>query len=520
MTALFISFLLLLCTSLKLSHATTYPVYNISNFLGGGSVLGDGGLAVNAKVEYTEGVAVNSKGEVLVVQNFYGRVRKVDKNGYVTTIAGFGTSGDSSGNGGLATNAMLGYPAGITVNDKDEIYLVEYGTHMVRKILVNGTIQEFAGILNGGGFGGDNGLATNAIFNHPYGVSVNPLTGDVYISDFSNNRIRKVDSSGIISTYVGTGNTEYGADDILAVNANINSPYYIATGPNGDLYIPLVGSSRICKVSYSTGKITTIAGTGAYGYSGDGGLAINAVIRYPKSIAIGKHGEIFFTDSDNQVIRRITPDGIITTIAGTGNFGYSGDGGLATSADISKPTGIAVDSNGTIYFCDNNNNRVRKLVPYCLDGKLVNGTCEFSCFGIKNNLATVCNGHGNCLATNSCLCDSGWKGNVQCSQFSCDGLNNCNGHGSCVLNNTCQCQDGWKGNLECSQYSCERVNNCNGRGACVGVNTCLCVSGYFGKECQYKTCFANSNNEMLNYGNRPFTMSERFCQKINKQLLV
>ena len=215
-----------------------------------------------------------------------------------------------------------------------------------------GIITTIAG--NGiAGYSGDGGLATNAELNNPYGVAVDS-NGNIYIADTNNNRIRKVNSTtGIITTIAGNGTAGYSGDGGLATNAELYYPYGVAVDSNGNIYIADTYNNRIRKVNSTTGIITTIAGNGTAGYSGDGGPATNAQLNYPYGVAVDSSGNIYIADTDNNRIRKVnSTTGIITTIAGNGNPGYSGDGGPATNAELYDPSGVAVDSNGNIYIAD------------------------------------------------------------------------------------------------------------------------------------------------------------------------
>jgi trimeric autotransporter adhesin len=222
------------------------------------------------------------------------------------------------------------------------------------------TVYAFAGSGNGG-FGGDGATAVSALFQTPSAVAVDP-SGNVYIADSYNARIRKINTAGTISTFAGTGTSGFSGDGGPATLAQLNMPYWISLDPSGNVYVSDFFNSRIRKIN-SSGVISTIAGTGAGGFSGDGGAAINAQINCPAGMAIDAAGNLYFADGCNQRVRKINQAGVISTVAGTGTFGYSGDGGPATSAQLYSPAGIALDASGNLYISESMNRRIRKITP-------------------------------------------------------------------------------------------------------------------------------------------------------------
>ncbi len=215
------------------------------------------------------------------------------------------------------------------------------------------------------GDSGDGGLATSAQLSRPIGVFVDS-NGDFYIADRDNSKIRKVTASdGNITTIAGTGSAGYNNDGILATTAELDRAVGIAVASNGDVYIGDRNNFRVRKIDAVSGNISTIAGDGNNGFSGDGGLAVSAVLGKPRQVTLDGNGDLFFADLDNHSIRRIDADGFIETIAGSGTTtgGYSGDGGAATSAELNEPRDMAVDANGNIYVADRNNHVIRKLTP-------------------------------------------------------------------------------------------------------------------------------------------------------------
>jgi sugar lactone lactonase YvrE len=275
----------------------------------------------------------------------------------IITLAGTGVSG-YSGDGGPAGSAELNSPYGVSVDASANVYIADTGNSVIRRVDSTGKITTIAG--NGiKAYGGDGGPATSAALFSPY-RAVADRAGNVYIADFYNNRIRKVDTSGTITTVVGTGTQGYNGDGIPATTAQLNNPAAVALDGGGNLYIADTWNHRIRKIDTS-GTINTIAGTGFPGVLGDGGAATLAQVNQPEGVGVDSSGNVYIADYGNSKIRKIDTSGIINTIAGTGSIGYSGDGGPATAASLNLPTGVAVDRAGNVYIADNQNSRVRKV---------------------------------------------------------------------------------------------------------------------------------------------------------------
>jgi uncharacterized protein YjdB len=343
-------------------------VYNISTYAGTGTLgfSGDGGAASSAQFSYPYAVAVTSAGTVYVADQVNNRIRKITSTGIISTIAGNGTYGNT-GDGGAATAATLANPQGVAVDAAGNVYVADYGNNRIRKISTTGIITNFAG----SGTGVDGGAATAADVYHPSAVAVD-ASGNVYIAETGNNRVRKVNTSGIISTVAGTGVSGFSGDGGSATAAKLSSPFGVSTDASGNVYIADLGNNRIRKVS--GGVISTVAGTGVAGFSGDGGAATSAAINTPYGMTLDASGNMYICDYNNFRIRRVSSTGVISTIAGTGTATYGGDGGLATLADLNRPTGIAVDASGNIYIADNNNQRVRKLCVLPVSGTITGPT--------------------------------------------------------------------------------------------------------------------------------------------------
>ncbi len=268
-------------------------------------------------------------------------INNTDAQDIITTVAG------GKGDGGAATAATLNCPYGIISDSSGNIYIADKNNDCIRKITVSsGIISTIAG-TGSQSYSGDGGAATNAKLYQPFGVGVD-ISGNVYIADSYNNAIRAIAvSTGIITTIAGTGIASYSGDGDVATSATLYNPSGVTVDSSGNVYIADYGNHRIRKVTILTGKIATIAGTGASSYSGDGGVATSAELNRPSGIALDFVGNTYIADSNNNRIRKVTVStGIITTIAGTGTGGYSGDGGASTSAMIYFPTHVALDSAG------------------------------------------------------------------------------------------------------------------------------------------------------------------------------
>jgi sugar lactone lactonase YvrE len=266
----------------------------------------------------------------------------------ITTIAGTGST-TYSGDNGQATAAGLKNPFGVALDAAGNVYIADTYNHRIRKATIStGIITTIAG-TGTSSYSGDNGPATSATLNNPSGVALDSA-GNIYIADLGNSRIRKVTvSTGIISTIAGTGTVSYSGDNGQATSATLNYPFGVGLDTASNVYIADTSNHRIRKVTISTGIITTFAGTGTASYSGDNGPATSATLNYPSGVAVDSAGNIYIAATENNRIRKVTVStGIITTIAGSSTSGsYSGDNGPATSATLYNPYGVAVDSAGT-----------------------------------------------------------------------------------------------------------------------------------------------------------------------------
>jgi len=306
--------------------------------------------------------------------------------GNVTTLAGDGTQG-FSGDGGPATAAVTNFPSGIAIDNTGNIYFSEITNSVVRKIATDGTISTIAGIVGNFGFSGDGGQATAAELDFPQGVAVD-ASGNIYIADRDNHRIRKVDvATGIITTVAGNGTVGDGGDGSLAINAELDSAQDMVVDNAGNVYISDWLNNKIRKVDANTGIITTIAGTGDSGFSGDGADATLARLKSPSGIALDATGNIFFCDRGNDRVRKIATDGTITTVVGKGGFNaFSGDGGQATDAELNNPSGLTIDNDGNLYVVDRDNHRIRKITTDGIINTIVGtGSTGFSGGGFNGD---------------------------------------------------------------------------------------------------------------------------------------
>ncbi|HKQ77989.1 MAG TPA: hypothetical protein VJ810_30105, partial [Blastocatellia bacterium] len=275
----------------------------------------------------------------------------------VDAFAGTGGAGDS-GDGGPAIAARLS-PFGLAVDAAGNLLVADDEAHRVRRITPGGTINAFAG--NGAlGASGDGAGAVNAAMNVPQDVVVD-AAGNVYISDSNNHRVRRVAPNGVITTYAGTGVPDFGGDGGPAAQARLSLPTGLALDSAGNLYIADSGNARVRKVTASTGVITTVAGNGLVGFSGDGGQATEATFKLPFGVAVDRNGALYICDTRDNRIRRVGTNGVITTICGTGVAGYNGDGRPALGAQIGSGGFMTTDSDGNLYFADFLNHRIRKI---------------------------------------------------------------------------------------------------------------------------------------------------------------
>jgi sugar lactone lactonase YvrE len=353
-------------------NESSQNILSISTIAGNGTkgFSGDGGPATLAQMDAPVDVAVDMAGNLFIADTWNNRIRKVTSKGIISTVAGNGTKG-FSGDGGLAVSAMLNAPHNLAVDREGNLFITDLGNYRIRKVTPSGVIATVAG--NGtGGFSEDGGPAVSAMLSSPCGIAVD-IAGNLFIAEIVDNRIRKVAPGGMISTVAGNGTKLktglvvsnevivtklFSGDGGPAISAMLHAPQSVAVDTAGNLFIADTYNNRIRKVA-SDSIITTVAGNGTAGFSGDGGSAASAQLAGPTAIAVDTAGNMFIA-ADHR-IRKVTPDGTITTVAGIGTAGFSGDGGPAASAELSYPSAVAVDTMGNLFIAEWNNNRIRKV---------------------------------------------------------------------------------------------------------------------------------------------------------------
>ncbi len=327
----------------------------------------NGGLATEAFINFPSKVAIHHKtGDIYITDKYHYMIRKMNEaTGIITTVAGNGEQGHS-GDGGLAINAKLNEPSTTAITDNGEVYIVDRMNHCIRKVDINGVITTVAGVPKTSGFNGEEGLATTIRLNGPEGLALME-NGDLLITDTLNHRIRRLNLDGQLSTIAGTGNITYNGDNIPAITAGFNSPGDIAVA-NGNIYFLERYNYRIRKID-KDGLITTVAGNGVDSNTNYGKLANETSLKYYLfGLGVSNEETLFITDGQ-YVVKRVTKQGVISKVAGSGSNGFSGDGGPATSARIHNTYGVAVARNdGMIVLGDSSNNRVRK---FTIGGKIV-----------------------------------------------------------------------------------------------------------------------------------------------------
>ncbi|MFD0674698.1 cadherin-like beta sandwich domain-containing protein [Cohnella sp. GCM10027633] len=322
---------------------------------------GDGDFATAAAVNRPAAIAFDSAGNLYIAEG--ARVRRVDKvSGRISTFAGLATA-VGSGDGGPAVEAKLVNPSALAFDGAGNLYIADWDDNRVRKIDMASPSKIITTVAGTGEYGySGEGIATSAQLNSPSGLAFDG-DGNLYIADAYNDRIRKVDTSGIISTFAGSGIRGYSGDGGAATDARLDRPSHLAFDGSGNLYIADMQNYSVRKVDKTSGKMSTVMGKGTQGYAMDGAVAADSHMGPPSGLAFDSLGNMYVSEGLYSQVRKIDTSGIISTVAGISAPLYGGDGGLAIEARINFPLGLAVDGNGKLYIADSGNNRVRRLAP-------------------------------------------------------------------------------------------------------------------------------------------------------------
>ena len=320
-------------------------------------------VAGNASWGAVYNVTVDGAGNLYVPDLTTHQVFKVDPQGVTVVVAGTGRAG-FSGDGGQATVAQLSGPAGVALGADGSLYISDYNNDRIRKVAPNGVITTIAGGV--AGFAGDGGPASAARLNGPASIAFDGNSNLIFV-DFNNFRIRRINPAGVITTVGGTGRVSASGDGGLATATDIYA-YWMAVARDGTIYVGddgdgrLNGYKRVRRIA-TNGMISTVAGTGVSAYSGDGGPAVAAQLKSVSGVALDANGNIYIADAEDVKIRKVAPNGIITTYAGNGLAGVTGDGGPALQARFNFPSGMTTDANGNLYIADTRNDKIRKVSP-------------------------------------------------------------------------------------------------------------------------------------------------------------
>lgn len=323
---------------------------------------GDGGAPTSALLNFPGGVAGDSLGVLYIADTGNHKIRRINAARDSITLVAGGLSAGSSGDGGAPTSALLNSPGALFSTPAGVLYIADTGNHKIRRVnAARDSITTIAGTGTAGATG-DSGAAASAKLNSPGGVVVTSA-GVIYVADTGNHKIRRINAArDSILTFAGTGTAGYSGDGGAARSAQLSSPSGLCLDAAGNLYVADTGNHRIRRIT-PAGVISTVAGTGSPGFAGDGDLPTNAQLSFPKAVAIDSSGAIYVSDYFNQRLRRINPSGNITTLAGDGSFGFGGDNGAASLAKLANPAGLFLDRSGYLYIADSANHRLRRLAP-------------------------------------------------------------------------------------------------------------------------------------------------------------
>jgi sugar lactone lactonase YvrE len=347
----------------KAQYISTYAGNGYGAGTGTGSYTGDGGVAVYATLNSPSAVTFDGAGNIYIADAHNHVVRKVVPTGIITTVAGTGTAG-YSGDGGMATAAKLNDPNGVAVDVAGNVFIADRN-NVIRKVSTAGVISTYAG-TGTAGYSGDNGHADSAQLNDPRGMAIDAY-GTLFVADAGNHVIRRIDTARIITTVAGTGAFGYSGNGGAATAAKLNFPTDVAVDVFGNLYIADYWNQVVRKVD-AIGNISTIAGNTVIGFGGDGALATNANLHFPSGVSVDAARNVYIADQGNSRVRKVDTMGIITNFAGTISNGYSGDGGLATAARLSAPKDVTADGWGRVYIADYDNNVIRVVASTVING--------------------------------------------------------------------------------------------------------------------------------------------------------
>jgi len=335
---------------------TTYTPYAFTTLAGRASIGSDDGAAASARFNLVTAVAVDSQGNTYVADTDNSTIRKITPNGIVSTLAG--SPGNTGSTDGTGSQARFFFPAGVTVDASGNVYAADTGNNTVRKITPAGVVTTLAGTAGSSGFA--DGTGANARFDLPTGLTIDD-TNNIYVADTGNNLIRRITPAGVVTTYASAGTLQNrGSVDGTGSGANFNSPHSTAVDSAGNVYVAEIGNHTIRKIT-PAGVVTTLAGTAGTAGSADGTGAA-ALFRGPAGVAVDSAGNVYVADTNNHTIRKITPAGVVTTLAGTAGTTGSADG-TGAAASFLGPAGLAVDSAGNLYVSDNGNHTIRKITP-------------------------------------------------------------------------------------------------------------------------------------------------------------
>ena len=318
----------------------------VTTLAGSGSSGSANGQGTSATFDDLYGIALDSSGNLYVADALNKLIRKITPSGLVSTFAGSGYSNSLDGQG---VNADFSYPRGIASDGSGNFYIGDYNNNKIRKITSSGLVSTFAGSGSAGIY---NDQGTSASFKLPHGVAVDFMNGNIYVADKGNHAIRKITSSGVVTTLAGSGSSGFANGQ--GVGATFAQPQGVAVDGYGNVYVADSDNNRIRKIT-SSGAVTTLAGSGSASFAD--GQGTSASFNYPMGIAISTSGNLYVADTYNHAIRKVTPDGVVTTVVGTGSSGFSD--GRGTAAILNSPYAVTLDTLGNIYFVGSN--RVRKI---------------------------------------------------------------------------------------------------------------------------------------------------------------